>query len=523
MFHPFKALALAVGVLVLGAAAPARSETIIRAAMLAGVSGIDPIWTTANITAYHGAMIYDTLFGVDANDRPQPQMVDRWTVSPDQLTWEFHLRPGLKWSDGAPVAAKDCVASLKRWAARDSAGQLLMAKVVGLTVVDADTFRIQLKEPFGLLLESLAKTSTPLAFMMREQEAMVDPQTQIKVAIGSGPFLFRADEWNPGNRAVYVKNPAYIPRGEPPSVLAGGKVVKVDRVELLSIPDAQTAHAALIKGEIDFIEAVSLDLLQTLKVPGVTVDVFNPAGYRGVLRMNHLQPPFDNPKARQAMMWLVDQEAYMNAVIGDHDFWTTCGAIFACGSSMESKVGVEWVAGHSVEKARALFKEAGYDGRPVVVLDPTDTAWFHAMAQVTAGLLKSAGVNVQVVAMDWATMLQRRASKAPPEHGGWNIFHTGYNGANIMGPAGFSHMPANCEKAWFGWPCDAKLESLREAWAAAPAAQRPAIMDQLQARNFEVGVVLPVGQWTPPVAYRSNLSGWVKMPDVIPFWGVERK
>jgi len=190
---------------------------------------------------------------------------------------------------------------------------------------------------------------------------------------------------------------------------------------------------------------------------------------------------------------------------------------------MESKAGVEWVAEHSVEKARALFKEAGYDGRPVVVLDPTDTAWFHAMAQVTAGLLKSAGVNVQVVAMDWATMLQRRASKAPPEQGGWNIFHTGYNGANIMGPAGFSHMPANCEKAWFGWPCDAKLENLREAWAAAPPAQRPAIMDQLQIRNFEVGVVLPVGQWTPPVAYRSNLSGWVKMPDVIPFWGVEKK
>ncbi len=519
----FSRIALGAAMLVASAILPARAETTLRAAMFAGVSGIDPIWTTATITAYHGAMVYDTLFGVDAKDKPQPQMVDRWTVSPDQLTWEFHLRPGLTWSDWAPVSARDCVASLKRWAARDSAGQMLMDRLLAFTVVDADTFRIQLKEPFGLLLESLAKTGTPLAFMMREQEAMVDPQAQIKVAIGSGPFVFRAEDWNPGNRAVYVKNPRYVPRAEPPSGMAGGKVVKVDRVELLSLPDAQTAHAALIKGEIDFLEAVSLDLLQTLKVPGVTVDVFSPAGYRGVLRMNHLQPPFDNPKARQAMMWLVDQEAYMSAVIGDPAFWSTCGAIFACGSSMESKVGVEWVAGHSVEKARALFKEAGYDGRPVVVLDPTDTAWFHAMAQVTAGLLKSAGVNVQIVAMDWATMMQRRANKAAPEQGGWNIFHTGYNGSNIMGPAGFSHMPANCEKAWFGWPCDAKLESLRAAWAAASPAQRPAIMDQVQARNFEVGVVLPVGQWTPPVAYRSNLSGWVKMPDIIPFWGVEKK
>ena len=332
----FSRIALGAAMLVASAILPARAETTLRAAMFAGVSGIDPIWTTATITAYHGAMVYDTLFGVDAKDKPQPQMVDRWTVSPDQLTWEFHLRPGLTWSDWAPVSARDCVASLKRWAARDSAGQMLMDRLLAFTVVDADTFRIQLKEPFGLLLESLAKTGTPLAFMMREQEAMVDPQAQIKVAIGSGPFVFRAEDWNPGNRAVYVKNPRYVPRAEPPSGMAGGKVVKVDRVELLSLPDAQTAHAALIKGEIDFLEAVSLDLLQTLKVPGVTVDVFSPAGYRGVLRMNHLQPPFDNPKARQAMMWLVDQEAYMSAVIGDPAFWSTCGAIFACGSSMES-------------------------------------------------------------------------------------------------------------------------------------------------------------------------------------------
>ena len=513
------ALLLAVWLL----AAPVQAQTTIRAAMHAGVGNLDPIWTTANIVAYHGALVYDMLFGVDAQDRPQPQMVDTWTTSEDRLTWRFHLRPGLAFTDGSPVTARDCVASIRRWGARDAAGAKLMGKTESLAVIDDQTFELKLKEPYGLVLESFAKNGTSLLFVMREREAKTDPNTQIKEVVGSGPFIFKADEWNPGTRAVYVRNPAYKPRSEPASGLAGGKVARVDRVELLSIPDAQTAHQALIKGEIDFLEIVNLDLLKTLQVPGVTVDVFNPTGYRGVLRLNHLHPPFDNPKARQAVLWLMDQEQYMQAVIGNPDYWRTCGSMFSCGSSLESSAGTEWVRGHSVDKARALFKEAGYDGRPVVILDPTDTAWYHMMAQVTFSLLKQAGVNAQLQAMDWATMVQRRASRAPVADGGWSIFHTGYSG-NVIGPVGLAHTAANCDKAWFGWPCDAKIEELREAWAMATTPeQRRAIMDQLQARNFEVGVMLPTGQWTPPVAYRSNLVGLVKMPDVIPFWNVEKR
>ncbi len=504
-------------------AAPLGAQTTLRAAMHAGVGNLDPIWTTANIVAYHGALVYDMLFGVDAEDRPQPQMVDTYTLSDDKLTWRFRLRPGLAFSDGAPVTARDCVASIKRWAARDAAGTKLMEKTASLLAVDDQTFELKLKTPYGLVLESFAKNGTPLLFIMRERDAQTDPNVQIKEVVGSGPFIFKMDEWNPGQKAVYVRNPNYKPRSEPASGLAGGKVARVDRVELLSIPDAQTAHQALIKGEIDFLEIVNLDLLQTLKVPGVTVDLFDTTGYRGTTRMNHLHPPFDNPKARQAMIWLTDQEQYMQAVIGDANYWRTCGSMFSCGSSLESSAGTEWVRGHSVEKARQLFREAGYDGRPVVVLDPTDLAWYHMMAQVTASLLQKAGVNAQLQAMDWATMVQRRTSRSPVADGGWNIFHTGYNGS-LIGPVGLLATAASCEKAWFGWPCDAKIEELREAWAnASDPAQRRAIMDQLQARNFEAGVLLPVGQWTKPVAYRSNTGGWVKLPEVIAFWNVEKR
>ena len=227
---------LAAGATALAAPALAQPDRVLRFIPEGDLAVLDPIWTTANVVADHGAMVYDTLFGIDDSGTPQPQMVDTYTVSSDKLTWRFHLRPGLKFSDGTPVTAKDCVQSLKRWAARDSAGQLLMGKAQSLTAIDSDTFELKLTIPYGLVLETLGKNSTQLPFMMREKEALTDPNQQITETIGSGPFLFLRDQWNPGNKAIYVKNPAYIPRAEPPSGLAGGKVVKIDRVECSPFP-----------------------------------------------------------------------------------------------------------------------------------------------------------------------------------------------------------------------------------------------------------------------------------------------
>src|SRR5579863_5686247 len=211
----------------------------------AGLRVLDPIWTTAYISRNHGYMIYDTLFAMDKDFKPQPQMVDKWSVSADKLAWTFKLRPGLKWHDGMPVTAQDCIASLKRWGARDATGGKMMTFVKSMDATDTSTFVISLKEPFVLMLDALAKPSSSVPFMMPERVALTDPQKQIEDYTGSGPFKFVKSEFQPGVKAVYEKFNEYVPRAEPANSLSGGKRVYVDRVEWTFIPDHNTAIASL--------------------------------------------------------------------------------------------------------------------------------------------------------------------------------------------------------------------------------------------------------------------------------------
>src|SRR5215468_10152839 len=288
----------------LGASLPlapiASAETTLRAALHSDLKIIDPVWTTALISTHHGFMIYDTLFALDEKLEVKPQMVERWSVSDDKLTWTFTLRDGLAWHDGAAVTAEDCVASLKRWAARDGMAQKLMSFVAELKAVDGNTFIMRLQEPYGLVLATLGKPTSNVPFMMPKRVAETDPNTQITDTTGSGPFIFKKEQWKPGEKAVYLKNPNYKPRPEPPSGFAGGKVVKVDRVEWVWIADPQTQINALINGEIDFIEAPPHDLLALAEAdPNIALQVLAPMGRQYALRFNVLHKPFDNAKIRQ--------------------------------------------------------------------------------------------------------------------------------------------------------------------------------------------------------------------------------
>src|SRR6516165_12689568 len=237
------------------AATPALAQTTLRAVMQSDLKILDPIWTTAYIVRNHGYMIYDTLLAQDEKGAVQPQMVEKYETAPDNKSYTFTLRDGLLWHDGQPVTSEDCIASIKRWAAKDTTGQKLMTFVSGVEAKDAKTFVIKLKEPTGLVLLGLGKPSSNVPFMMPKRVAETDPNTQISDFTGSGPFVFKQDEWKPGDKTVYVKNEKYKPRAEPASGLAGGKVVNVDRVEWRAISDHQQAVTALLAGEIEFIEA----------------------------------------------------------------------------------------------------------------------------------------------------------------------------------------------------------------------------------------------------------------------------
>ena len=391
----------------------------ITAVMHSDLRIIDPILTTAYITRDHGYMIYDTLIATDANFKIQPQMAD-WKVSDDKLTYTFTLRDGLKWHDGTPVTAEDCVASLKRWAARDGMGQKLMDFTASLEATDAKTITLKLKEPYGLVLESIGKPSSVVPFMMPKRIAETPPDKPIPEQIGSGPFKFVQAEFQPGVKAVYEKNLDYVPRKEPPSWGAGGKVVKVDRVEWITMPDAQTAANALQSGDIDFMEIPPYDLLPVLEAnKDLTVHTLSNLGFQTLGRMNFLYPPFDNVKVRRAAFLAIKQQDVLDALVGNAKYSKVCGAVFGCGTPLATDAGSETlVKGNGMAQAKKELAESGYDGTPVVIMAPGDVVTLKAQPIVVAQQLREAGFKVDVQATDWQTVVTRRASQKPPKEGG---------------------------------------------------------------------------------------------------------
>jgi peptide/nickel transport system substrate-binding protein len=509
----------------LWAAAPADAQTL-KVVMHSDVKILDPIWTTAYIQRNFGYMVWDTLFAMDDKFEVKPQMVDKYEVSADKLTWTFTLRDGLEWSDGKPVTAEDCIASIKRWAVRDSMGQKMMGSVDGFEAVDAKTFKMKMKEPYGLVLQSLGKPSSNVPFMMPKKTAETDPMQQIKVedVIGSGPFLFLAKEWKPGEKTVFVKNPKYKPRAEPASGMAGGKVVKLERVEWIAMPDAQTQVAAIQNGEIDMIESPSHDLLPLLaKDKNIKLFDANPLGNQYVFRFNTLFKPFDNPKVRHAVMVAFGQEDFLKAVIGDAKYYKPCKPVFVCGTPLASEEGMKDVLNQNAAKAKQLLTEAGYDGTPVVLMQSTDLPVLTNLAPVAKAQMEAMGLKVDLQSMDWQTLVGRRAKKDAPDKGGWNAFLTSWVAADILNPVMAGFFNASCDKAMFGWPCDEKIEKMRDAFAkeSDPAKQKQIALD-LQKYWAENPTHVNLGQWYQPQVLRTNLEGSMVAPVTV-FWNISKK
>ena len=500
----------------------ARAAVVIRSVPIGDLQVLDPIWTTAYITRNHAYMVWDTLFALDAANKPQPQMVDSYEVSGDGTVYTFRLRPSLEWHDGKLVRAADCVASIRRWGAKDGMGRALMAATNGLSSLDDRTFRLTLNRPIGFVIDALGKIDSNVPFMMPERLAQTDPNTQIKEMIGSGPFRFIADEWVPEVKVVYEKFQGYVPRSEPSSQAAGGKVVKVDRVESLYTPDASTATSGLIAGEFDLLESPAPDLIPLLrKSNGVVAEPNDPLGYQLFMVLNHLLPPFDKLPARQALLMAVKQSDFLLATVGDKEPWRECAAAFGCTASGESEMrALGWPA-FDVAKATALFASSGYDGRPVVVMDPADNAVLHAPALVAANTLRAIGAKVDLQSIDWSTLVQRRASKSPTDQGGWNVFVTNATVTGISNPL-LDNFAGNCEQGWYGWPCNPKAVALKDAWAReTDPAKRQVIATELERLILDDVTLIPLGQYRSLIAYRNNLKGIIPGPALF-YWNVEK-
>ena len=499
-----------------------RAKTL-RVVPLTSLYSLDTVFNTSLVTTNHGWAVHDTLFGINNKKEIKPQMAEGHTLSEDGRVYTIKLREGLKFHNGEPVRAQDCIQSLKRWAGRETFGQTVAQFVDDWGVTDDRTLRIALTRPVPIFLEAIARGSASVPFIIPEHIAKTDPFKQVTDSTGCGPYKFNAGEFAAGSFASYTKNAAYIPRAEPAEYTSGGKIAHFERLEWPTIPEPATAAAALTAGEVDWYKQVQPDLIPQLrKNPDIKIGSANPGGFNGILRFNHLHPPFNNVAIRRAVMMVVNQPDYMASITGgDPASYNGCRAMFPCGTPYGQEIAAEQMQS-SVDKARAMLKASGYNNEKVVIISPSDVPTIGPMGDVTHHLLKEMGMNVELAAVDWATLTNRRASKEPVDKGGWSLFHTWAPSTIFSTPVEHFAMRSLGPKGWAGWFEDAKMEEMTREWTTATTPEtRAALAGTIHARAIETVPFVLCGQFQIRTAYRSSLSGLIEGAAAY-MWNVRR-
>jgi peptide/nickel transport system substrate-binding protein len=479
----------------------------------ADLSLLDPIQTAALVTRNHAALVYDTLYGVDSGYVAHPQMVEGHVIEDDGRTWTLTLRSGLVFHDNMPVLARDAVASLRRWARKDAYGDALLKNSDELTALDDRRIRFRLKRPMPNLPYILGKEGPYLAAIMPERLAETDAFRAVPEIVGSGPYRFVRDERMAGARNVYSRWERYVPRDSgPSSVLAGPKIAHIERVEWHTMPDASTASAAMQAGEMDWWELPTVDLLPRLRrVSALQVNLLQTAGAMGVMKINHLFPPFDNPAVRRAIWPALQQSEFLAAARGDDPAgWQEGVGFFLPGTPMANDAGLEAItAPRNLELAKRLLRESGYKGEPVALLIPTDFPELNAFSAVTGSLLEAIGFKVDRQNLDWGTVVQRIITQKPVNEGGWNIFCTFLPGAYTIDPAVNWYMRGNGRSGGVGWPTSDKLEALRNQWLdTANLAEQQALCRGMQTEALDNVTYVPLGRFYQPTVYNRRVTGF---------------
>jgi peptide/nickel transport system substrate-binding protein len=517
-------LGASVAALAMPSISRAASSRVLKFIPQSDLTVVDPIWSTAYNSRNHGYMVFDTLFGTDAHFHIQPQMVGGVRIEDDGRRWDLTLRDGLLFHDGQPVLARDCVASIRRWAARDGLGGVLMKTTDELSAPDDRTIRFRLKKPFPRLPYALGKTSTPMCAMMPERLASFDPFKQLSELVGSGPFRFKADERVSGARTVYERFDRYVPRPDGvPGWTAGPKIVSFDRVEWITIPDEGTAAGAMQAGEMDWWEIPTDDLRPTLLRGGhIKVEIKDKTGVIGFLKMNCLQPPFDNPGVRRALLGAFDQQDFVTAIAGTSpQMWRTGVGVFCPETDLANDVGMEVLTSpRDFARVKTALQAAGYTGQTVAMMVATDTPYRKAMGDVGVDAMQNAGMKVDYQAIDWGTAVVRRENKGPIDKGGWSGLFSTLSGLDLQNPTGNAFRNSG-ETGWFGWANSPRIEALKTQWLDVedmPTQQQ--IAKDIQ-RQWWIDVPhIPIGQWFQSTAWQTSLDG---MLDGFPvFWGIKR-
>ena len=472
---------------------------------------LDPTFAGTPHTRSHGYLVFDTLYGLDDTFTACPQMIDGHAVENDGFVWRLRLREGLRFHDGTPVLARDAAASIRRAAARDGLCQALMAATDELRAPDDRTIVFRLNRPFPHLPVALAGLGTITPIILPERLANTDAAKPITEMVGSGPYRFIAADFVMGERSAYERFEGYGPRPNgKPVYRSGPKVAHVDRVEWVTIDDASTAASALQRGEVDWLQSVSADQVPLLaKDRNVVAKITEPTGSIGIMRFNHLHPPFDNPAIRRALLGAVDQADIMNAVAGtDQRYWRDGVGLFHAGTPFANDAGIEVLSSpRDVGEARRAVAAAGYRGESVTVLATGGSGYIPVLSQVGADLLRRVGMNVDLQMTDYATMARRIFKKESPGQGGWNVYFTPAEGAFNHTPATNDYIRGDGKSGAPGWPKSAMFEELRQCWLdAGDLAEQRSIAVRAQRQLWLEVPYIPMGQWFRVTAHRRDLT-----------------
>ena len=503
-----------------------RDPRVLRFIPNTGLTVLDPVWTASLVTGNHAYHVFDTLYGTGSDWKPQPQMAAGHTVDAEWREWTITLREGLWFHDGTPVRAQDCVASIKRWMKRDAFGAAIALAADTIEATDDRTIRFRFARRFPRLLEALARTSALPCMMMPERFGGADAFVALKEMVGSGPYRFVADEFNPGSKAVYARFDRYVPRAGAADRTAGGKMAHFERVEWITMPDPGTAMSAMQAGEMDWWESTPADLRPlVLKSRNLRLESKDPFGWMGILRFNHLQAPFNNVKLRRAVLAAASQADFMRVGAGDgSEAWRACRAYFPCGApDVTETAGKPAMPGsEDLVAAKRAIAAAGYNGEKIALLVPIDIHHHAAFGQVSGDLLRRLGMNVDFQAMDWGTMIQRITSRAPVEKGGWSLFHTAGSMVSMASPALNLYVRGMGEKGWTGWYDKPEIEVLAQRWLDSSAeVPQQGLFDEMQKILFDDPPFVPLGQYTTFATYAKDIVG--ALPGIGSYpWNVKR-
>jgi peptide/nickel transport system substrate-binding protein len=475
------------------------------------VGALDPLWTTAAVTRGIGFHVWDKLIGQDDFGVLQPDMLEKWEVDNDGKRFTFTLRDGLLWHDLTPVRVEDVIASIKRWGEVEPYAKFFNPLITRFDKIDNESFVIEVSEPTGLILAGLGKPGASQPIMV--PEAQVVPATeQMTTFIGSGPYKMGA--WEPGNRLFLERFEDYVPRTESPSYFAGAHMAYVDVLEMIEIPDQQTRVAAVLTGEVDYIDVVSGDFYDSL-ASGANVQVMiGKPGAQPIFNFNKAIPPFDNtPEGllmRRAVQAATNAEEIMLGY-GTRDLWSLCSSYMFCGGFWsQTDVAKGRYNMSNPDLAKQLIAEAGYDGTPIILLDPTDFPTIHPIPIVLREQLDRVGINVEYRAIDWATQIT-----ATRQEEGWNIAPTWYS-SYILHPLNTQGLVTG--KGTSGWWESPEMDAARQRMAEAiDSDEQLAASDAMQEIFFDQVPYVNLGQFFQLRAMNSDLKGYIAAPVGSPY------